>query len=89
MPTTTITSKGQITLPKEVREHLGLGEGDRIEFVIQPGGDVQMRPVTGSVRALYGMLRREGAPAPSLDALERTLVESLGEDDARIRKGEA
>jgi AbrB family looped-hinge helix DNA binding protein len=37
MPTSTISSKGQITLPIEVRRRLGLKEGDRVEFVFEEG----------------------------------------------------
>jgi len=37
MPTARITSKGQITLPKEVRERLGLDVGDELEFVEEKG----------------------------------------------------
>lgn len=39
-----ISSKGQVTVPQEVRIRLGLKEGDRVEFVIQ-GGNTIMRPV--------------------------------------------
>lgn len=57
MPTSTITGKGQITLPKEIRDHLKLAEGDRVEFVIDAGGEVRIRTVSGSVRKLHGLLR--------------------------------
>jgi AbrB family looped-hinge helix DNA binding protein len=40
----TVTSKGQITVPQEVRAHLGLREGDRLEFVIE-GGITTVRPL--------------------------------------------
>jgi AbrB family looped-hinge helix DNA binding protein len=35
MPARTITSKGQITLPKDIREHLNVGPGDRVDFVVE------------------------------------------------------
>lgn len=87
MPITTLTSKGQITLPKEVREHLHLMEGDRVEFVIEAEGTVEVRPVSGSVRDLFGCLREARRPAPSLEELEEHLIESLAEEDERIRRG--
>lgn len=40
MPMATITSKGRITLPREVREHLHVGKGDRVEFEIERDGEV-------------------------------------------------
>ena len=89
MAITTLTSKGQITLPKEVREHLHLGKGDRLEFVIRGDGEVQVKPVAGSYRELLGMLRRPGRPLPPEEALDRELARLLVEDDERIRRGGA
>lgn len=54
----TITSKGQATIPKPVREHLGLKAGDRIKFFVHPDGSVVLLPKL-PVSALRGML---GAP---------------------------
>lgn len=59
MPTATLTSKGQTTVPKEVRDFLGLHEGDQIEFVIGHG-EVVLRPATLDVKSLKGILRQEG-----------------------------
>jgi antitoxin PrlF len=87
MAIATLTSKGQITLPKEVREHLHLGEGDRLEFVIRSDGEVHVQPVAGSYRDLRGMLQRPGRPSPSDEALDQEVTRSLIEDDERIRRG--
>lgn len=54
MPRATLTSKGQMTLPKEVREALKVKPGDRVEFIIQAPGRVLLRPlrsVCGNSRA--------------------------------------
>jgi antitoxin PrlF len=56
----TITSKGQITLPKHLRESLDLEKGDRIEFVKEDDGRYAIVPVTGHLSSLKGFL-----PAPS------------------------
>lgn len=87
MPTATLTSKGQITLPKEVREQLRLAEGDRLEFLIDESGEVRIRPLTGSVRELFGCISRAGQRGPRLEELEEELSRSLAADDERIRKG--
>jgi len=39
-----LTSKGQVTLPKRIREHLGLKPGDRVEFAIRSDGAVVVEP---------------------------------------------
>jgi antitoxin PrlF len=51
-----VTSKGQITIPKEVRKALDLDTGDRIAFLIRPGGIVEMRAENTDVTALFGIL---------------------------------
>jgi AbrB family looped-hinge helix DNA binding protein len=55
MPTATLTSKGQVTLPKEVRDRLGLRAGDRIEFVETDRGFVVV-PATQDIRAIKGIV---------------------------------
>jgi len=66
MPCATLTSKGQITIPKEVRERLRLHSGDRIDFSILGDGEALMRPVTRKVDEVFGCLRdkarRAGRP---------------------------
>jgi AbrB family looped-hinge helix DNA binding protein len=58
----TITSKGQITIPKSVRDLLQLRSGDRVDFVVEDNGTVVLVPLTRSVTALKGMLPRPGKP---------------------------
>jgi AbrB family looped-hinge helix DNA binding protein len=51
-----ITDKGQTTIPKQVRELLKLKPGDRIEYIVEPGGRVSVRAVTRRLAELRGML---------------------------------
>jgi antitoxin PrlF len=57
MPTAKLTSKGQITVPKEVREALGVDVGDRLAFRISEDGTVQVRAETVDLRSLRGSVR--------------------------------
>lgn len=52
----TITSKGQITIPKEVRENLDLNRGDRIEFVKENNGKYSIIPIANSLSSLKNVL---------------------------------
>jgi len=58
----TITSKGQVTIPAEVRRHLGLKTKDKISFVIEPEGDVRLQvphyPNVAALRGAAGSLRK-------------------------------
>ncbi len=60
MPTSTLTSKGQITLPKEIRDLLGLRAGDRIRFRAAADGTVVLEPETGCLLDLFGALSPPG-----------------------------
>ena len=60
--TATITSKGQITMPKLIRSHLQVGKGDRIEFLIGPDGKVTLMPATTDVKKLKGIVGRPDQP---------------------------
>ena len=57
---TTITSKGQLTLPKKIRDMLDLHPGNRVEFIMDSQGNIKMIPVKSSIKELKGM-----APKPS------------------------
>ncbi|MBI5379825.1 MAG: AbrB/MazE/SpoVT family DNA-binding domain-containing protein [Nitrospirae bacterium] len=56
MPATTLTSKGQTTVPKEIRDHLHLHPGDRLEFVVEEDGRVVLLPATVDAADLEGIL---------------------------------
>ncbi len=56
MPTATVTSKGQITIPKEVRQALGLETGDRVAFRIIDNAAI-VEPETVDLKELYGSLQ--------------------------------
>jgi antitoxin PrlF len=61
MTTATITSKGQVTIPSDVRQRLGLESGDRVEFVEIEGG-YAIKPAIDDVRSLKGLLRKPARP---------------------------
>ena len=58
MATGTLTSKGQTTIPKEIREGLGLRPKDQIHYTLLPDGTVIMRAKKRSIVELYGALHR-------------------------------
>jgi antitoxin PrlF len=67
----TLTSKGQITIPKEIRDSLGLQPGDRMTFTLMPDGTVVMRVKTKSVMDLAGVLRKKGREPVAIVHLSR------------------
>jgi len=68
MAESTITAKGQTTVPRQVREHLGAGPGTRLVWHVLPGGGLIVRAKTHSVLELAGMLKsRKKKPVPIED----------------------
>lgn len=62
MPSATLTSKGQITIPAEVRAALGVSFGDRIDFVEAEKGRFIIVPATCSVQELKGIVPKPKRP---------------------------
>ena len=69
----TVTSKGQITLPKVLRDRLHLSAGDRVEFILEENDVVRMVPRTTSIRRLKGMLPKPERPV-SLEEMEEAIA---------------
>ena len=96
MPTATMTSKGQITIPVEIRTALGLGPGDKIDFFEAEKGQYVIRPRTASIRDLEGCIPKldyvpsiEEINEAILDGAAETLRVSLGESAPGKQEGEA
>ncbi len=62
MPIATLTSKGQITIPKEIREQLQVQTGDLIEFLVGVNGQITLCPATSDVTSLKGMIPKPQRP---------------------------
>lgn len=70
MPISTLTSKGQITLPQTVRTRLNVHAGDAVDFVIEPDGTIIVRAGRSDVTALRGLLHKPGRQPVSLAAMD-------------------
>ena len=68
-----ITVKGQTTIPKAIREHLGLRPGDRVKFFLHPDGSVVLLPVLPAT-AMRGIVKRRGR-TPTLNDMEQAIAE--------------
>jgi len=81
----TVTIKGQATLPKAVRDHLGLKPGDRVKFFIHPDGTVVMLPLIPA-SALRGILKRPGRKPVTIEEMDDAIAAEVGERDARSKR---
>lgn len=83
MHESTITKRGQTTIPRQVRDALGLKAGDRLRYMLRDG---EVRVVrVGSISALRGMLHRPGQRAVTLEEMDEAIAtgaaETMGRDD--------
>ena len=73
MNSSTITSKGQTTLPKAIRESLGVIPGDQVRYVVLNNGEVRIIPVRPLSR-LFGFCRYDGPP-PTIEDMKRAIAD--------------
>lgn len=73
MSTATLTTKGQITIPAQVRRSLNVEAGDRVEFVEVAPGRFEVVAATRSVRELKGMLGKAKRPV-SIEDMSRAIA---------------
>lgn len=77
MTTLTVTSKGQVTLKKELLKHLGVKPGEKIEVDPVPGGQLAVRAVRkkGSWEDLYGMLAGKTDKVATIEEMNEAIAD--------------
>jgi AbrB family looped-hinge helix DNA binding protein len=83
MATATITSKGQVTIPRRVRDRLHWKTGDRLEFSVDASGRVLVELAAGDIRDLRGILHRPGQKPVSVAEMNEAIHRHAAEDFLR------
>lgn len=73
MPHSTLSTKGQLVVPKEVRDFLRVRPGDRIDFVVRDDGQVTIRPAVVDIHELRGLLHAPGRAPVSVEEMNRAV----------------
>lgn len=81
----TVTDKGQVTLPKAIRDRLGIRAGSRIEFEVQPDDTLTVRLLTRGSTGLFGLIEQPGQAVRSLDEIDAGIAAAVAE--RRRRRG--
>jgi AbrB family looped-hinge helix DNA binding protein len=79
MPTATLSSKGQITIPQEVRQRLGLKTGDRVEFMYQPDGNVAIKTKKIPFERLRGIAKTNRRKPATLREIDEGIATAIGQ----------
>lgn len=77
MASGTVTSKGQVTIPKEIRDYLKIDTGSQVDFVIDRDGTVVLLPRRIESSTISGMMHRPGRPAIALEDMDEQILESV------------
>jgi AbrB family looped-hinge helix DNA binding protein len=87
--TATLTSKGQLTIPKRVREQLKLKSGDRMDCAIDNDGSIKLRPLTLKVDDVFGSLGRIKKPkrANTSGEMDAAIVKAVRKRVVRNKRG--
>jgi AbrB family looped-hinge helix DNA binding protein len=75
MNAVTITTRGQVTLRKEVLHHLGVHPGDKITFDKLPGGEIRIRAIrpSGDIEDFFNSLKRDGQRPVSIEEMNEAI----------------
>ncbi len=79
MSASTITSKGQITIPADIRKRLDLKPGDKIDFQVEPNGTVRIFACSRKASDVFGLLAQKGRPARTVEELDDQLCKKFRE----------
>ena len=75
----TLTSKGQITLPKEIRDRLGLDAGSMLDFQVLPDNTITARAVKPDARRIRGLLKSPHAAPLTVEQMDEGIAKHLRE----------
>ncbi|KYC39768.1 AbrB family transcriptional regulator [Scytonema hofmannii PCC 7110] len=73
MSIATVTIKGQVTIPKEIRDYLKLETGSKIEFIVDENGDVKLVALNVPIEALSGFLHRPNMTTATIEDMEAAI----------------
>ena len=79
MPTAKLTSKGQVTIPKEIRDALHLHTGDNIDFFVSENGEAIIRPIVKRVDEVFGILKNKTKKSFTVEDIDQELKKRLKE----------
>ena len=77
MPLATLTSKGQLTIPKEIRDSLNLHSGDKIEIVVTGEMEAVIKPVSKKVDDIFCKLHKPDRQPLSISAMNKAIADRI------------
>lgn len=76
-----VSSKGQVVIPKVLREKMGIHTGNELLFKVRPDGIIEIRPVERSIEMFFGRCKRKASTAMSIAEMDKAIEQAVSEDD--------
>ena len=80
-----MTDKGQVTVPKDIRDRLGIAAGSKLDFEVQDDGTIRVRVLGRAAGNLFGIVRRPGMTPQSIDAMDEGIAAAVKARNRRSR----
>lgn len=80
-----MTDKGQVTVPKDIRDRLGIAAGSKLDFEVQDDGTILVRVLVRGAGNLFGIVRRPGMTPQSIDAMDEGIAAAVKARNRRSR----
>jgi AbrB family looped-hinge helix DNA binding protein len=75
----TITSKGQVTVPKNIRDQLNIQAGTQLDFTLNNDGTISVRPLNRTALSIVGILKRPGQKVGTIEQMNDAIAEAATE----------
>lgn len=82
----TVTDKGQVTVPKAIRDRFGIAPGSRLDFEVLEDGTLRVRILKCGAAALFGLLKRPGQKALDVAAMDEGIAAAVSERRRRAER---
>ncbi len=82
----TVTVKGQVTVPKAIRDQLKIEQGTQLDFKLNADGTFLVRPLKRSALSIVGLLKRPGQVAMTLGQMNQAVADAAAARQQRSRK---
>ena len=77
----TLSSKGQLAIPRRIREAMGVGAGSQLTLALLKDGRLEIAPVRHSVTSLFGLLKRSGEMPLSTSDIDSAIEKELAKEN--------
>lgn len=81
----TVTDKGQLTVPKAIRDQFGIAPGSKLDFEPQADGSLRVRVLARGAGNLFGLLHRPGVKAKSIEEMDSGIAKAVATRNQRSK----